>query len=93
MEASQLFDLKNVKRLTIFTILLKFVGLWLKKKLFIIQKFMKVNVNLLNGGVKYDTPTCELIELDTTATLCQASGFGSLGAPGNDLLEQDFGVF
>lgn len=54
---------------------------------------MKVNVNLLNGGVKYDTPTCELIELDTTATLCQASGFGSLGAPGNDLLEQDFGVF
>ena len=35
---------------------------------------MKVNVNLLNGGVKYDTPTCELIELDTTATLCQASG-------------------
>ena len=34
---------------------------------------MKVNVNLLNGGVKYDTPTCELIELDTTATLCQAS--------------------
>ena len=26
------------------------------------------------GGVKYDTPTCELIELDTTATLCQASG-------------------
>ena len=35
---------------------------------------MKVNVNLFNGGVKYDTPTCELIELDTTATLCQASG-------------------
>ena len=61
--------------------------------LFIIQKFMKVNVNLFNGGVKYDTPTCELIELDTTATLCQASGFGETGAPGNPLLEDDFGIF
>ena len=54
---------------------------------------MKVNVNLLNGGVKYDTPTCELIELDTTATLCQASGFGETGALGNPLLEDDFGIF
>lgn len=54
---------------------------------------MKVNVNLSNGGVKYDTPTCELIELDTTATLCQASGFGPLGAPGDDLFENDFGAF
>ena len=53
---------------------------------------MKVNVNLLNGGVKYDTPTCELIELDTTATLCQAS-FGETGAPGNPLLEDYFGDF
>ena len=35
---------------------------------------MKINVNLLNGGVKYDTPTCELIELDTTATICAFSG-------------------
>ena len=49
---------------------------------------MKVNVNLLNGGVKYDTPTCELIELDTTATLCQASGTetGTFGLP---LWEED----
>ena len=78
--------------MTKYTILLKFVGLWLKEKLFIIQKFMKVNVNLLNGGVKYDTPTCELIELDTTATLCQASGTGTFELPdwGVDDLGLDF---
>ena len=53
---------------------------------------MKVNVNLSNGGVKYDTPTCELIELDTTATLCQASGTGTFGLPawGEDDLGLDF---
>lgn len=45
------------------------------------------------GGVYYIAPECELIELDTTATLCQASGFGLLGAPGDDLFENDFGEF
>ena len=53
---------------------------------------MKINVNLLNGGVKYDTPTCELIELDTTATLCQASGTGTFTLPtwGEDDLDLNF---
>ena len=48
---------------------------------------MKVNVNLLNGGVKYDTPTCELIELDTTATICQASGVDTAGFGYNELFD------
>lgn len=36
---------------------------------------MKENkVIIARGGVSYIAPECELIELDTTATLCQASG-------------------
>ena len=46
---------------------------------------MKVNVNLLNGGVRYDAPACELIELDTNVTICAGSqgsmGIDPLGGP------------
>ena len=44
------------------------------------------------GGVSYIAPECELIELDTTATLCQASGTGTFDLPlwGEDDLGLDF---
>lgn len=43
---------------------------------------MKENkVFIARGGVSYIAPECELIELDTTATLCQASGTGTFDLP------------
>ena len=39
------------------------------------------------GGVYYIAPECELIELDTTATLCQASGVDTASFGYDDLFD------
>ena len=48
--------------------------------------------NLMGGSGKYTSPKCEIIDLAMDTAVCQAS-FGETGAPGNPLLEDDFGIF
>ena len=47
----------------------------------------------MGGSGKYTSPKCEIIDLAMDTAVCQTSNFGETGAPGNPLLEDDFGIF
>lgn len=47
----------------------------------------------MGGSEIYTSPKCEVLNLAMDTAVCQASGFGPLGAPGDDLFENDFGAF
>ena len=51
------------------------------------------SLNLMGGSEIYTSPKCEVIDLAMDTAVCQTSNFGETGAPGNPLLEDDFGIF